>query len=137
MVDRRLLPLFCEHGLRILHPAVMEHPCARIGEPFLGTALEILLRGFEMKSHRVSTGFDLSVVPDDADRFVIEPGIGRPIIGDEMQVAEQKTFDHRIARMLGHGPPERRQIVFVHHLVRLNVQGPLALAVTERNIGLL
>src|SRR6476619_2346071 len=33
MIHGGLLPFFLQHSLRILHPAVMKHPCAGIGEP--------------------------------------------------------------------------------------------------------
>src|SRR4029077_5251242 len=137
MIDRNLLFDFGQHRFRVLHPPIVKDAPARWGNPFLWPALEILLRRLEMEPHGIAAGLYLTVVPDDPHGFVIEPGIRRPIVRDKVQIPEQEPFYLGIAKMAKHCLLDDRQIIFVHDLVGLNVERPIAGTVGQRNVGLL
>jgi hypothetical protein len=94
--------------------------------PFLWPALEILLRRLQMKSDSMTAGLHFAVVSNDPHSFVVEPGFGRPIVRDIVQIPEQKSFHIWIAKMSAHRLLEDRQIVFMHDLVGLKVDRPIA-----------
>ena len=56
----------------------------RWSDPFLRSTLEVLLRRLEMKPHGIAAGLHFAIVPDDPHGFVVEPGIGRPIVRDKV-----------------------------------------------------
>src|SRR5467141_4008219 len=82
MIDARLLPFFFQHRFRVLHPPIVKDSPVRWGNPFLRSALEILLRRLEMEPYGIAAGLHLTVGPNDPHGFVIEPGIRRPIVSD-------------------------------------------------------
>src|SRR5918995_3558307 len=108
-----------------------------MGEPLPRTALQILLSCLEMKSDSIPARLNLAVVPDHPDGLVIEPGIRRPVIRDEVQVPEQQPLYVRIPGMLLHRSPQDRQVVFMNHFIGLDVEGPITRTVGKSDIGLL
>jgi hypothetical protein len=73
-----------------------------MGQSIPSAHSEILLRCLEMESDSISTRFYFTVVPDDPDSFVVEPGIRRPIVRDKVQIPEQEPFHLGIAKMAAH-----------------------------------
>src|SRR5688572_415706 len=137
MIDRHLFPFFLHHRFRVLHPPVVKDSSVGWSNPSLRSALEILLRLLEAEPHGIATGLDLAAISNDPHGSVIEPGIRRPIVCDKMQIAEQEPFYLGITEMEAHRFLNDRQIVFVHHLVGLNIECPIASTVCQRNVGLL
>ena len=125
MIDHHLLPFFFQHCFRVLHPPIVKDAPARWGNPFLRSALEILLRGLEMEPHGIAAGLHFTVVPDDPHSLVVKPGIRRPIVRDKMQIPEQEPLHLGVTEMAAHRLLDDRQIVFVHNLVGLNVERPI------------
>jgi hypothetical protein len=58
--------------------------------------LEITIIGCKPEPDCVTAGFDLTVIPDNPNRPVIEPGVHGPVISIEVQIAEGKSQDGRI-----------------------------------------
>ena len=137
VVDGRLFPFFLQHSFWIFHPSIVKHAGARIRQPLFRSALEILLRRFQMKSDGIATGFHLAIVPNDAYSPVIEPGIRRPIVRNKMEIPKHEALDGGIPEMATHGLLYPRQIVLMHDFIGLNVEGPVACTPRERNVGLL
>ena len=79
-----------------------------------------------MKSDNIAARLYLTVVPNDPYGFVIGSGIRRPIVRDKVQIPEQEPFYLGIPKMAKHRLLEDRQIVFMHDLVGLNVERPIA-----------
>ena len=68
---------------------------------------------------------------------MIEPGIERPVIPYEVQVAKEQPAHGRLLVIQRHRLKDQRQIPFMDDFIGLEVECPITGAVGQRNVRLL
>src|SRR5919198_4753977 len=126
MMARDLVAELLQQHHRRFHPAIVIDRRAGGTHPILVSGLQIASISLEPKAYRIATGFDLAVVPDDADGAMIEPGIAGTIVAVEMQIAKREAQHRRIAQLPREGCSNSRMIVLVQDLVGLQIERPVA-----------
>src|SRR5512139_2025125 len=107
--------------------------CGAAAPPRPGSASRVVL---DRRTTGIANDLARTVEPDHATRLVVGPRVYRLIVEVKVEVAEQERLDFRIAGPVLHRRTDSRQVIFVDHLISLNVETPGATRCLCRHHGL-
>ncbi len=136
MMARDLVAELLKQHSRIFDPSIMIDRPPRGLHAIPMRALQIPVIGLAPEADRIAAGFHLPIVPNETDGAVIEPGVARPIVSVEMEIAKREPQDGGVAEFPFHGLADRGMVGLMQDLIGLEIERPVSRAMGQGDVGL-